>query len=76
MKYIFANDMRSSFDVYDIGWSYWSYNEAFTIFKPEYARKYFTKFPSFEKIMAAVDYRMLEECLGVTENSEENEKWK
>lgn len=31
----FTKDMRSAFDAYNIGWCYWSYNEAHTIFKVE-----------------------------------------
>ncbi len=65
-RYQFIKDMRSGFDAYDIGWSYWSYNEAFTLFIPEYALKIGGTFPEAETIMQIVDYRLLEDSLGVT----------
>ncbi len=59
-------DIRSSFEAYDIGWSYWSYNEAFTIFLPEYALELRGTFPDAETILKVVDYRLLKDSLGVT----------
>ena len=60
----FTKDMRSSFDAYDIGWSYWSYNEAHTIFQID-AHSYGTS-PDPEVAANMFDYEMLEEGLGVT----------
>ena len=60
----FTKDMRSSFDAYDIGWSYWSYNEAHTIFTIS-AHSYGTS-PDPEVAVNMFDYEMLEEGLGVT----------
>ncbi len=65
-RYQFVKDMRSGFDAYDIGWSYWSYNEAFTIFVPKYALELSSKFPTADVLMQVIDYRMLEDSLGVT----------
>ena len=31
----FIGDLRRSFEAYNIGWSYWSYNEPFTVFLPD-----------------------------------------
>ncbi len=64
-RYQLVKDMRTSFEAYNIGWSYWSYNEAFTIFLPEYALALRGQFPNAETIAKIIDYRMLEDSLGV-----------
>ena len=33
-RYQFINDLRTSFETHGIRWSYWSFNEWFTVFKP------------------------------------------
>ena len=60
----FTRDMRASFDAYDIGWDYWSYNEAHTIFKTS-AHAYGTS-PAPEIAVNMFDYDMLTEGLGLT----------
>lgn len=60
----FTRDMRASFDAYDIGWDYWSYNEAHTIFKTS-AHAYGTS-PAPEVAANMFDYEMLTEGLGLT----------
>ncbi len=65
-RYQMIRDVRASFEAYDIGWSYWSYNEAFSIFLPEYALALRGTFPDAATIRKVVDYRILKECLGVT----------
>jgi len=60
----FIHDMRSAFDEYDIGWSYWSYNEAFTVFLPE--KHIYGASPTPEEAEAMLDWDMLEIGLGVT----------
>lgn len=38
-RYEFIKDIRQTFDKYQIGWSYWSYNETFTVLQPNVRRK-------------------------------------
>lgn len=59
----FVRDMRSSFDAYDIGWDYWSYNEAHTVFNPS-ARPFYLS-PPPEIAADMFDYDMLTEGLGL-----------
>jgi len=56
-------DIRSSFDKYGIGWSYWSYNEAHTVFLP--VPRESGKSPSPEKALTMFDYDLLETGLGL-----------
>ncbi len=65
-RYQLIKDLRTSFEAYDIGWSYWSYNEAFTIFEPAYALALRGEFPNAATIAKVVDYRLLKDSLGVT----------
>lgn len=34
------NDSRESYDAYNIGWSFWQYNESFTIYRPQVRTPY------------------------------------
>jgi len=60
----FIHDMRSAFDEFNIGWSYWSYNEAFTVFLPE--KHVYGISPTPEEAEVMLDWDMLEIGLGVT----------
>jgi hypothetical protein len=60
----FVHDMRSAFDQYNIGWDYWSYNEAFSVFLPE--KHVYGTSPSPEEAVKMFDWDMLEKGLGVT----------
>ncbi len=59
----FTRDMRASFDAYDIGWTYWSYNELHTVFLPEL--HYYGESPDPETAIGMFDWVMLEDCLGL-----------
>lgn len=60
----FTKDVVDSFEAYDIDWTYWSYNEAHTIFRTD-AHIYGTS-PSPEEAKNMFDYEMLTVALGVT----------
>jgi hypothetical protein len=60
----FVRDMRSAFDEYNIGWDYWSYNEAHTVFLPEKHRYGVSPLPG--EAVGMFDWDMLEYGLGVT----------
>lgn len=60
----FTRDLRQSFDEQDIGWCYWSYNEAHTIF--HMPRRIPGESPLTEDLWRVCDRDMLEEGLGVT----------
>ncbi|MBQ7247004.1 MAG: cell wall-binding repeat-containing protein [Lachnospiraceae bacterium] len=60
----FVADLVRSFESYDIGWSYWSYNEAHTVFRTD-AHVYGTS-PDPENAKNMFDYKLLSEALGVT----------
>ncbi len=57
-------DLRRAFEKYNIGWSYWSYNESFTVFKPDKRTVNFSPVP--EEAAEWFDYDLLENALGVT----------
>ena len=57
-RYRMIHDLRESFDKYNIGWSYWSYNEVFTVLDPE-KRVPFADANS-DLIKNWYDYKMLE----------------
>ena len=59
----FTRDMRSSFDAYNIGWDYWSYNEAHTIFRTDAHTYGASPEPGIAAKM--FDYEMLGTGLGV-----------
>ena len=59
----FTRDMRTSFDAYNIGWDYWSYNEAHTIFRTD-AHTYGSS-PDPALAAKIFDYEMLSTGLGV-----------
>ena len=59
----YITDICAAFEAYDIGWSYWSYNEAHTVFTPE--THVYGVSPTPEKAFDMFDYDMLE-ALGVT----------
>lgn len=63
-RLLFVHDMRKSFDAYNIGWSYWSYNEAHTIFLP--SKHVYGESPMPETAKNMFDYEMLDFGLGVT----------
>ncbi len=65
----FIKDMRESFEEYGIGWSYWSYNEAHTVFRPEV--HYYGESPDPETAITMYDWTMLKDCLGLTPKVEE-----
>ena len=60
----FTRDMRISFDEYDIGWCYWSYNEAHTIFKMPHRTP--GESPLTENLYTLLDMDMLEKGLNVS----------
>ncbi len=62
-------DLRRSFEAFDIGWSYWSYNEAFTVFKPEIRDSGYS--PKPEELPPLVDFELMTQALGVTPTFEE-----
>ena len=35
----YLRDMRESFEAFDIAWTYWSYNETFTVLNPVNRRR-------------------------------------
>lgn len=51
-------DLRRAFEKYNIGWSYWSYNESFTVFKPDKRTVNFSPVP--EEAAEWFDYDLLE----------------
>jgi hypothetical protein len=60
----FVHDMRSAFDQYNIGWDYWSYNEAHSVFLPE--KHVYGTSPMPADAVKMFDWDMLETGLGVT----------
>ena len=60
----FTKDVIDSFEAYDIGWTYWSYNEAHTIFMPD-AHSYGAS-PEPEIAKNMFDYEMLKDVMGLT----------
>ncbi len=62
-RYEYTKDIRESFEEYGIGWSYWSYNEAHTVFLPE--EHYYGQSPDPETAIGIFDWVMLEDCLGL-----------
>ena len=59
----FTHDMRAAWDAYGIGWDYWSYNEAHTVFSPDYHN--YGESPATDLAPAFFDYDMLEKGLNV-----------
>ena len=59
-------DMRLAWEAYDIGWTYWDYNEGFTVFDPTYHMQQPYSSPSEELAKAVVDYTLLTDSLGLT----------
>ena len=60
----FTKDVIDSFEAYDIDWTYWSYNEAHTIFMPD-AHSYGAS-PDPEIAKNMFDYEMLKDVMGLT----------
>ena len=61
----FIRDTRESFDAYGIGWSYWSYNEGFTIFNTDYHMRYVGGSPDPQTAASLVDYDLIIHSLGL-----------
>jgi hypothetical protein len=64
-RLLLIRDLRESFEAYDIGWSYWSYNEGFTVFKPSYHVSHIGSSPSPEQAVVLADYDLLTQALGL-----------
>jgi hypothetical protein len=64
-RLLFIQDLRESFEAYGIGWSYWSYNEGFTVFKTNYHADHVGGSPSLEQAIALADYDLLTRALGL-----------
>ncbi len=62
----FIKDMRESFDAYDIGWSYWCYNEGFTVFDTTYHMEEVCGSPTEEQARTLADHQLLTDSLGLT----------
>lgn len=62
----FIKDLRDSFEAYDIGWCYWSYNEGFTVFDTAYHTDYVGGSPSEAQAAVLADYKLLTYSLGLT----------
>ena len=62
----FVHDTRSAFEEFDIRWSYWSYNEAYTVFLPEDRINSMYASPMFLAAVDMIDWDMLETGLDVT----------
>lgn len=60
----FTKDVIDSFEAYDIDWTYWSYNEAHTIFRTD-AHSYGVS-PQPEVTKNMFDYEMLKDVMGLT----------
>ncbi len=56
-------DLRRAFEAFDIGWSYWSYNEAFTVLKPELRKSGYNPRP--EELDELADFDLLRNALGL-----------
>ena len=59
-----VGDLRRAFEKYNIGWSYWSYNESFTVFLTD--KRVMGLSPDPSEAATWFDYDMLETALGVT----------
>ncbi|MDG0813956.1 LamG-like jellyroll fold domain-containing protein [Cohnella rhizosphaerae] len=57
-------DFRKSFEAYDIGWSYWSYNESFTLLKPGDRKGLITASLHPDAFGQKVDSALVEALLG------------
>ncbi len=62
----FINNLRQAMEAYDIGWSYWDYNEGFTLFDTTYHMENVTGSPSVEQAKTLADYPLLTDALGLT----------
>lgn len=62
-RYEFIKDMRQSFEAYDIGWSYWSYQEGHTVFLPTVHQYGYS--PDPETARTLFDWFLLEDSLGL-----------
>ncbi len=60
----FTKDVIDSFEAYDIDWTYWSYNEAHTIFRTDAHAYGVSPDPKVAKNM--FDYKMLIDVMGLT----------
>ncbi len=63
-RYEYIKDIREAFEAYGIGWSYWSYQEAHTVFIPEL--HVYGETPSPEDAIKKFDWTLLEYSLGLT----------
>lgn len=59
-----VGDLRRAFEKYNIGWSYWSYNESFTVFLTD--KRVMGLSPDPSEAATWFDYDMLQTGLGVT----------
>lgn len=66
----FTKDVIDSFEAYDIDWTYWSYNEAHTIFRTD-VHSYGVS-PDPEAARNMFDYKMLIDVMGLTPLVEAN----
>ncbi len=65
-RLLLIKHLRESFEAYDIGWSYWCYNEGFTVFNTDYHANYVGGSPTVEQATVLADYKLLTDSLGLT----------